>query len=95
MKTFNVIGIITILTLLGFGYYLKTKQDEVTNKALVIILQNDEKTNKRVTDINRKVYKDYAMISREDACKVVKTHIREKHTSNGHTCREFIGFKKK
>ena len=89
-KTFNTLMILLLINIGTCGILLTiTSQNNKLAKALLILLENDEKTNKRITDVNRKLYKDYAMISKEDACKVVKTHIREKHTSNGAYCKSF------
>ena len=89
MKTFNTIGIIVLFGLMAFGYVMKLEQDKIIKKQNETIKKQEIvviSLNKRVTDVNRKVYRDYAMISKEDACKHVKKHIRKNHTSYGKGC---------
>lgn len=76
------------------NHLIRVEYTNRIDKALVILLKNDEKTNKRVTDIGRTVYSKNAMVSKEDwdSHPEWQEHIDEKHTSYGNLCRKYRQF---
>ena len=93
MKTIKVICTILLAGMLIAGYLIK--QNQVITQLDIINLKleradlNDSITNDRITDLNRKFYSQYSLISKEDKCKVVSDHIDKKHSPNHLTCKHY------
>lgn len=96
ISIFNSIGIVSLFVILTIGYNLKIKQDEAINKSLIFLLQDNQKTNERVTAINRLFYKDCALVSKKDweSHPEWQEHIDKKHTSYGGMCKKFLELEK-
>lgn len=75
-----------MLMLVG-GYKIKQVETYYIIQNQKEIIYNDSITNARITDLNRKFYKDFALVLKEDYCNTVKNHIDKTHTQNHLICK--------
>ena len=89
MKTTKTITTAILVIQLFVGLKLHNIENEIkeVNQNQKTIIQNDSITNARITDVNRKFYSTFSLITHEDNCKTVKDHINKTHTPNHLTCK--------